>query len=233
MSWLRIKRGTRAQLNAAATANALNQGEPYLITNEGRIAVGLSASSYETYCKSSEILQPVRPSLNLTIAATQIAPTTQIQSANALRAFPWHLKKLVTISGFRQEVSTLIAGTTFRLALYADNGSAYPGAIILNTDLGTYDSATAGMRTATPPSALALSPGWYWLAVNNSGAPTLRAVSAGAIDNILGSQGGGGTNSQVTGWTISQAYGPMPATFPSGATLLANIAAPWTMFTTA
>lgn len=42
-----IKRGTRAQLDAAAVAGSLNLGEPYLITDESRMAVGLSATTYE------------------------------------------------------------------------------------------------------------------------------------------------------------------------------------------
>ena len=43
---IQIKRGTRAQLNAAASANGLQMGEPYLITDEGRLAVGLSPTTY-------------------------------------------------------------------------------------------------------------------------------------------------------------------------------------------
>lgn len=52
---LKIKRGTRAQLDAAVTANTLNQGEPYLITNEGRIAIGTGSNTYEVFAKSSEV----------------------------------------------------------------------------------------------------------------------------------------------------------------------------------
>ena len=46
---IKIKRGTRAQLNAAASANGLQMGEPYLITDEGRLAVGLTVSTYGEY----------------------------------------------------------------------------------------------------------------------------------------------------------------------------------------
>lgn len=45
---------TRAQLNAAATADQLKIGEVYLVTDEDRLAIGLSASTYETYAKASE-----------------------------------------------------------------------------------------------------------------------------------------------------------------------------------
>lgn len=52
---LKIKRGTRAQLDAAVTGNTLNQGEPYLITDEGRIAVGTGSNSYASFLKTSEL----------------------------------------------------------------------------------------------------------------------------------------------------------------------------------
>lgn len=48
------KRGTRSNLNTLATANGLNAGEVYLITDENRIAIGTSINTYETYAKQSE-----------------------------------------------------------------------------------------------------------------------------------------------------------------------------------
>mgnify|MGYP000892563024 FL=1 len=49
------KRGTRAQLNAAATANQLKIGEIYLITDEDRLAVGTSVNTYQDFSKLSEL----------------------------------------------------------------------------------------------------------------------------------------------------------------------------------
>ena len=51
---IKIKRGTRAQLNAAAAANGLAAGEPYLITDESRLAIGLSASTYAEYALAAQ-----------------------------------------------------------------------------------------------------------------------------------------------------------------------------------
>jgi len=48
-------RTTRANLNTQASANNLKTGEIYLITDENRLAVGLTVSTYETYAKVSEI----------------------------------------------------------------------------------------------------------------------------------------------------------------------------------
>ena len=57
MSSLKIKRGSYAQLTAAATADQLKEGEPYLIIDQGRIAVGTSTSTFEVFAKLSEVTQ--------------------------------------------------------------------------------------------------------------------------------------------------------------------------------
>ena len=46
MSKVLIKRGSRAQIDAAATGGQLAQGELYLITDENRPAIGTGASAY-------------------------------------------------------------------------------------------------------------------------------------------------------------------------------------------
>jgi len=47
-------RGTRAALNSLAGASGLKVGEIYLITDENRLAVGLTTSTYEVFAKVSE-----------------------------------------------------------------------------------------------------------------------------------------------------------------------------------
>jgi phage-related tail fiber protein len=54
---LKIKRGTKAQLDAAVSSNTLNLGEPYLITDEARIAVGTGSNTYAAFLKQSEAFQ--------------------------------------------------------------------------------------------------------------------------------------------------------------------------------
>lgn len=52
MAKLFQKRGTRAQIEAAKAASQLNAGEVYVITDENRLAVGLSESTYQDYVKA-------------------------------------------------------------------------------------------------------------------------------------------------------------------------------------
>jgi hypothetical protein len=54
MSALRIKRGTRAQLDAAAANGVLASGELYALVDESRLAVGLGASAYQAFMKQGE-----------------------------------------------------------------------------------------------------------------------------------------------------------------------------------
>lgn len=54
MPSLAHKRGTRAQIDAAATANALKTGEVYLITDEARLTIGTAANAHAAAAKQGE-----------------------------------------------------------------------------------------------------------------------------------------------------------------------------------
>jgi hypothetical protein len=175
---------------------------------------------------------PIRPATTITISNIAIAPTTQAIAANNLRAFPWELRRAVTISQLRQEVTAVAAATTFRLGLYLDDGTGYPGGLVSNSDTVTLDSATTGVRLYDPPD-ITLQPGLLWLVINSNGNATIRAVPTAGLSAVLGANPAGGANSHYTCWNVAQAYAALPATFPAGGTRTANINAPWTMFTVA
>jgi hypothetical protein len=54
MTSLRHRRGTRAQIDAAAAANGLQTGEIYLISDEGRLTVGTALNAHVPAAKQSE-----------------------------------------------------------------------------------------------------------------------------------------------------------------------------------
>lgn len=56
MATVQIKRGTRAQVNAAAAASGLLAGELYLITDENRLAVGLTTTTYAEAAKAGDAI---------------------------------------------------------------------------------------------------------------------------------------------------------------------------------
>ena len=73
MSSLKIKRGSYAQFTAGGTAHQLKEGEPYLITDQGRIAVGTSTSTFEVFAKLSEVSQNTVATLQQEIDALKAA----------------------------------------------------------------------------------------------------------------------------------------------------------------
>ena len=54
MPSLAHKRGTRAQIDSAATASALKTGEVYLITDEARLTIGTAANAHAAAAKQGE-----------------------------------------------------------------------------------------------------------------------------------------------------------------------------------
>ena len=59
MALIRFKRGTRAQIDAAAGSNGLHAGEPYLFTDEGVVAVGTGVDGYVNTVSSQDITKIV------------------------------------------------------------------------------------------------------------------------------------------------------------------------------
>jgi hypothetical protein len=69
MPSIQVKRGTRSQLDSAASANQLKVAELYWITDEDRVAIGKSVSAYVDIGKASDFLTisttaPSSPSSN-------------------------------------------------------------------------------------------------------------------------------------------------------------------------
>lgn len=86
---------------------------------------------------------------------------------------PWFFPNGLVLAQVGVNVSTLQAGSTMRVALYADDGTGYPGALI--ADLGTIDTSVAGARTLDFAD-LTLAPGLYWV--------TTVSLTSGSIASV-------------------------------------------------
>jgi hypothetical protein len=73
MPSLQHKRGTRTQINAAASGGGLKVGEVYLITGENRLAVAYSNTQYEDFAKTSETSAPTANGITIPANFTQPA----------------------------------------------------------------------------------------------------------------------------------------------------------------
>jgi hypothetical protein len=75
MPSLQHKRGTRTQLNAAATANGLKVGEVYFITGENRLAVGTAVNAFQDFAKTTETSAPTAAGITIPFnSGTPTAP---------------------------------------------------------------------------------------------------------------------------------------------------------------
>lgn len=146
--------------------------------------------------------------------ANALALTTVAPTANNLRALPFFTPKKISLDQIAINVTTLIAGKA-RLGIYNDDGTVYPGTLLL--DGGEVDTGTAGVKALAISQTLTAK--LYWLVHVGNAAPTLRAVATGGLRHILGLDSGLGTAPGV-GYTATFTYAALPASYPSGATVL-------------
>lgn len=209
---LKIKRGTRAQLNAAVTGNTLNLGEPYLITDENRIAVGTGSNSYEVFAKSSEIQA-------LDADLTAISGLTGTGFLKRTGADTWALDTntyltaesdtLATVTGRGASTATAITltgGVTINAA-GSTNGAIFAGSTSGTTKVVA--SAVAGTTTLTLPASTGTVALTTDLPTVNNGTFTLNIGTAAATGSAVTiSAGTGYSANSATNTTYSVSVGP-------------------------
>lgn len=223
-----IPRGTRAALNAKAGAGTIVAGQPYLITDENRLAVGLTTTTYEVYAKGSEAGGgggPTPPrqwvdrisqigSAARYLFADTILPNTfagATGNSNGTDAL-WPFTGRVTVDAFCFEVTTAAAGVNFALAIYDCNARGRPGAL-LRSATGYF--GTSGLNVIT--FANLTMDGMYWigLSVSASGGYGLRGgSSSAAASHFFGQPFDIGSASYENCLSQGRSYGAFPATYP-------------------
>jgi hypothetical protein len=147
------------------------------------------------------------------------AITTQsLASANSLRAFPFFIPKTIKFDRIAIRVSTAATGATprIRLGVYEDkgDGSVYPGALVL--DAGEVAVNTIGLKELAID--LTLKGGkLYWLSLIGQDTATLAAAAIPAADSLATFLGldNSLSGTPYLGYAIVQAYGALPASFPT------------------
>ena len=135
--------------------------------------------------------------------------------AGRMYAMPFISPKAITLDQIGVYVSTL-STTTARLGIYSDGGNCYPGSRLL--DAGTIDVTGTGAKKIAINQALE-SGKLYWLVIVCAATPAIYCIPVAAVISILGVSNALGT-AQNAGLYVTQAYGALPATFPSSPTLI-------------
>ena len=145
------------------------------------------------------------------ITASSLAPLAT--SANNLDLFPFYVPVSQIFDRIAINVTTLAAGNA-RLGIYADNGTVYPGVLIL--DAGVVTTGTTGIRALT--IGLTLNPGLYWLSRLQDATPSLQGLTPASMI-VLGSEDLG--TAVITGYRLTRTYADgFPSPFLAGATYL-------------
>lgn len=170
MASLSHKRGTRAQIDAAASAGQLRSGEVYLITDEARLTVGTSANAHTPAAKQVEAggggADPwiwERLAADVANNSVTLAPAAGLSFMASANSF-----YLVEIYGALQSAATT---TGAALALDIPSG-AVVGQALINSNatavLATEqiaDNATTGATTGVRAAATNI-PFHAWFRVN-------------------------------------------------------------------
>lgn len=147
------------------------------------------------------------------------AQTTQsIATANSIRAFPFFIPKTVKFDRIAIRVTTAGTGAVprARLGVYDDNGSVYPGKLVL--DAGEVNVSANGIKELVIDVTLKTGK-LYWLSLIGQDTTSLAvgAIPSGdALATFLGWDASlAGT--PPLGYAVNQAYGLLPADYPAGA----------------
>jgi hypothetical protein len=140
-------------------------------------------------------------------------PYTYINlTANTLYAFNIliPIKTQISAMGF-----TLYSPSSanVRMGIYADNGNEYPGSLL-------WDSGTINLSGLMYPQAnvsLTLEPGLYWLAIVSDGSPSVQQTTDLGLCLIRPEVPT--PSGQVNVYQVGYTFGPLPSTFPSGASV--------------
>lgn len=142
--------------------------------------------------------------------------TTTTLTASVGKAYwiPFVVNKTVKIKAIGVNVTTFLATSSIRFAIYSDSGTGKPKSLLYT--FGTVSAGTpSGNKTIS--HTMTLAPGLYWLAMVHQaslGTLVVSAWAAGAATrNVIGSTTVSVTSAQA--WTATGVTGAFPATAPA------------------
>jgi hypothetical protein len=145
------------------------------------------------------------------------SPSSNSSGVNTLRASTFQVNEAITIDTIQTEVVTLVGGSSFRLGIYSDNGSFYPGSLILDT--GSLSGAANAVVPFTITPNLTLQPGLYWLVIVADAAISFRVDSTAAFETNFGILNTMGGTFRQPFYTVAHTYGALPNPFTAGAAI--------------
>lgn len=235
-----VERVTRSTLETLRLGVALNAGGLYLVTDESRLAVATSATSYVDVGPippPTKALQRLASPLPLVVgryydqALTAATQTTLAGAAGRIDLTPMCFPGTVTVDRIGFRVSSAVGGATGRVVVYRSNSLDQPDERYVLYD-PPLSMATAGHVEHTPPTGLTLflADTLYWVGIHYSSTASVAAIPATALRPLGVSSAAATTWATAIRKTVTFASGP-PLNFGFSATdLVDNVAAPLIRF---
>lgn len=145
---------------------------------------------------------------------------TNTVSAGALLALPFVTTRSLVADRIACRVTTASSGSNLRMGIYraTSDTNLYPNELLLDT--GNISSATTGVKVATISQTLSENI-LYWFVLLTSAGITMQAMPSGTLWAILGLDSGLNTVPGI-GFETTITFGPLPATYPAGASVRLN-----------
>lgn len=160
-------------------------------------------------------------------ASPNVTGTSATLGVGTLRVVPWVVHAPITMTRIGGEITSAgEAGSKLRLGIWADNGSCYPGSLIL--DAGTIAGDSATVQEITISQSLAR--GLYWVGaavqVVSVTQPTVRIINAnwtGPV-NLGATTSQPASNANIAGFLQTSVTGAFGASFTATAASAASVA---------
>jgi hypothetical protein len=199
--------GGTAVNSSAADINLLSGGAATPATARANLQI---AAQQPTYRTTSGAIYPTW--LEQTISTLAI-------TANTMYAIPIIIDYAKTVTKLHSEVTTGVAGN-YVVGIYTDNGSGYPGTIIVQG--AALDASIVAINDQVISQAMNAGPAF--MVMFGSSAATFRSSTI-ARQCVLGATEG--NNAPSTFITVAQAYSAtMPASFPAAGTYSTSTSCP-------
>lgn len=170
--------------------------------NTSPSAITLSGSSADVYLAPiAEVVAPGMPIVSGTYGRKAVLSThwntypsgTLTVAADRLYLLPFKVDSAYDINGFYIDMNTAgAASTKARIGLYRMKSDGQPGALIVET--ADIDTSVAASVLSPSVTQTRIEPGWYYIAIVNSGTPVYQAYPSSAIGvSPLGLENGAGS----------------------------------------
>ena len=195
-------------------------GAGYVVNGASAINVGATAANVRILLSATaNLMRPAQPAINALAGLSGWLPFNTRQtwdSGNgntALSAGNRHYCPIEFVYGkpitaVALNVGTIASASSTRLGIYDWDTDGLPGNLITEftatAQINTGGSTGYNSVSVTPPF---IPPGWYWLCIQSSGAPSIANLT------LQGNPGAGDSGSRDLMYYYKGAtYGPLPAT---------------------